>query len=52
MLSNRSFDADTELVSFWLNRRRLSEENAKDWLPQHFKPGRKDLRRRYFMGEA
>jgi hypothetical protein len=27
------------------------KEDAKDWLPQHFKKGRKELRRRYFMGE-
>lgn len=28
------------------------KENAKDWVPQHFiKDSRKDLRRRYFMGE-
>lgn len=26
------------------------KENAKDWVPQHFKTGRKELRRRYFMG--
>ena len=26
------------------------KEDAKDWVPQHFKPGRKELRRRYFMG--
>jgi phosphatidylserine/phosphatidylglycerophosphate/cardiolipin synthase-like enzyme len=26
------------------------KEDAKEWVPQHFKPGRKDLRRRYFMG--
>ena len=25
-------------------------ETAKQWVPSHFKPGRKDLRRRYFMG--
>jgi len=25
-------------------------ENAADWVPQHFAKGRKDLRRRYFMG--
>ena len=25
--------------------------DAKDWVPQHFTKGRKDLRRRYFMGE-
>jgi phosphatidylserine/phosphatidylglycerophosphate/cardiolipin synthase-like enzyme len=27
------------------------KEDAKEWVPQHFKKGRKDLRRRYFMGE-
>lgn len=27
------------------------KENAKEWVPQHFKKGRKQLRRRYFMGE-
>ena len=27
------------------------KENAKDWVPQHFRKGRKDLRRRYFMGK-
>jgi phosphatidylserine/phosphatidylglycerophosphate/cardiolipin synthase-like enzyme len=28
------------------------KDNTKDWLPQHFKQNdRKDLRRRYFMGE-
>ena len=27
------------------------KEDAKDWVPQHFKMGRKELRRRYFMGE-
>ncbi|MGD0012855.1 MAG: phospholipase D-like domain-containing protein [Bryobacteraceae bacterium] len=27
------------------------KEDAKDWVPQHFKKGRKELRRRYFMGE-
>jgi hypothetical protein len=27
------------------------KEDAKEWVPQHFKDGRKDLRRRYFMGE-
>jgi phosphatidylserine/phosphatidylglycerophosphate/cardiolipin synthase-like enzyme len=27
------------------------KENAQDWVPQNFMPGRKDLRRRYFMGE-
>jgi phosphatidylserine/phosphatidylglycerophosphate/cardiolipin synthase-like enzyme len=26
------------------------KENPQDWVPQNFKPGRKDLRRRYFMG--
>jgi hypothetical protein len=26
------------------------KERAEDWVPAHFKPGRKDLRRRYFMG--
>ena len=26
------------------------KEQSKDWVPQHFKPGPKDLRRRYFMG--
>ena len=26
------------------------KENAQDWVPQNFTPGRKDLRRRYFMG--
>jgi len=26
------------------------EEDAAEWVPQHFKKGRKDLRRRYFMG--
>jgi phosphatidylserine/phosphatidylglycerophosphate/cardiolipin synthase-like enzyme len=26
------------------------KEDAKHWVPQHFKPGRKQLRRRYFMG--
>jgi phosphatidylserine/phosphatidylglycerophosphate/cardiolipin synthase-like enzyme len=25
-------------------------ENSTDWVPQNFQPGRKDLRRRYFMG--
>lgn len=25
--------------------------DAKEWVPQHFKKGRKELRRRYFMGE-
>jgi hypothetical protein len=27
------------------------KEDANDWVPQHFKKGRKDLRRRYFMGD-
>jgi phosphatidylserine/phosphatidylglycerophosphate/cardiolipin synthase-like enzyme len=27
------------------------KETADEWLPQHFKQGRKELRRRYFMGE-
>ena len=27
------------------------KEDSKDWVPQHFTKGRKDLRRRYFMGE-
>ncbi len=27
------------------------KEDAKDWVPQHFKKGRKQLRRLYFMGE-
>lgn len=27
------------------------KEKSKEWVPQHFKKGRKDLRRRYFMGE-
>jgi hypothetical protein len=28
------------------------KEKASEWLPQHFKSGtRKDLRRRYFMGQ-
>lgn len=27
------------------------KEKTDDWLPQHFKKGRKELRRRYFMGE-
>lgn len=27
------------------------KENASEWVPQHFMEGRKDLRRRYFMGE-
>jgi hypothetical protein len=26
------------------------KENAKDWVPQHFQKGRKELRRRYLMG--
>lgn len=26
------------------------KEDAKDWVPQNFNPGRKQLRRRYFMG--
>lgn len=26
------------------------KERAQDWVPQHFRKGRKDLRRRYFMG--
>jgi phosphatidylserine/phosphatidylglycerophosphate/cardiolipin synthase-like enzyme len=26
------------------------KEDAQDWVPQNFKAGRKDLRRRYFMG--
>ncbi len=26
------------------------KEEAPDWVPQHFKPGRKQLRRQYFMG--
>ena len=26
------------------------KEDAQEWVPQHFRPGRKDLRRRYFMG--
>ncbi len=26
------------------------KEDAQAWVPQHFSPGRKDLRRRYFMG--
>src|SRR5206468_2923074 len=25
------------------------QEDASKWVPQHFSPGRKDLRRRYFM---
>jgi hypothetical protein len=27
------------------------KEKANEWVPQHFKKGRKELRRRYFMGE-
>jgi hypothetical protein len=27
------------------------KEEAKEWVPQHFKKGRKELRRLYFMGE-
>jgi phosphatidylserine/phosphatidylglycerophosphate/cardiolipin synthase-like enzyme len=27
------------------------KDDAKDWVPRHFQKGRKDLRRRYFMGE-
>ncbi|MFZ1682531.1 MAG: phospholipase D-like domain-containing protein, partial [Candidatus Zixiibacteriota bacterium] len=27
------------------------KEDAKEWVPQHFHKGRKELRRRYFMGE-
>jgi phosphatidylserine/phosphatidylglycerophosphate/cardiolipin synthase-like enzyme len=27
------------------------KENAKEWVPQHFDKGRKELRRRFFMGE-
>jgi phosphatidylserine/phosphatidylglycerophosphate/cardiolipin synthase-like enzyme len=27
------------------------KESAKEWVPQHFRKGRKQLRRRYFMGE-
>jgi phosphatidylserine/phosphatidylglycerophosphate/cardiolipin synthase-like enzyme len=27
------------------------KNDAKDWVPSHFKPGRKDLRRLYFMGK-
>ena len=27
------------------------KEDAKDWVPQHFQKGRKELRRKYFMGE-
>jgi PLD-like domain len=27
------------------------KEEAEEWVPQHFKPGRKALRRRYFMGD-
>jgi phosphatidylserine/phosphatidylglycerophosphate/cardiolipin synthase-like enzyme len=26
------------------------KNTANEWVPQHFKPGRKELRRRYFMG--
>lgn len=26
------------------------KEHAKEWVPQHFEKGRKELRRRYFMG--
>jgi hypothetical protein len=26
------------------------KDKAEDWVPGHFRPGRKDLRRRYFMG--
>jgi hypothetical protein len=26
------------------------KDKAKDWVPQHFRAGRKQLRRRYFMG--
>lgn len=26
------------------------KETSNEWVPQHFKPGRKELRRRYFMG--
>ena len=26
------------------------KDESKDWVPQHFKPGRKQLRRQYFMG--
>ena len=26
------------------------KEDAEAWVPQYFKKGRKDLRRRYFMG--
>jgi hypothetical protein len=26
------------------------KESAKEWVPQHFEKGRKELRRRYFMG--
>jgi PLD-like domain len=28
------------------------KEDWKDWVPQNFQPGRKDLRRRYFMDET
>ena len=27
------------------------KEDARQWVPQHFRKGRKELRRRYFMGE-
>ena len=27
------------------------KESAGEWVPAHFRNGRKDLRRRYFMGE-
>ena len=27
------------------------KEDANKWVPQHFEKGRKELRRRYFMGE-
>jgi phosphatidylserine/phosphatidylglycerophosphate/cardiolipin synthase-like enzyme len=27
------------------------KDDPEDWVPSHFKPGRKELRRRYFMGE-
>jgi hypothetical protein len=26
------------------------KDTANEWVPQHFRPGRKELRRRYFMG--
>jgi hypothetical protein len=26
------------------------KNTAPEWVPEHFRPGRKDLRRRYFMG--